>query len=206
MKQKTLIAVAMYVSIFTTACKKDDTTTSPTMKTFIVNVDLAYDPTTQPNPACFIDFDEGKAYKVSEGAANASKIDGLYLLRYAIANDPIIVSPGSYDGSPGYVEADWKKADLLMQNWGTYNHTIVTDGASKHTSTGFAAIKTVNDFNAWLDDGLKYTTSDFYFMDNTHIGNIYLFKTHQNKNGAFKLINAQNGSTGFATLEIKIQP
>jgi hypothetical protein len=183
--------------------KKEPVPPANELKHFTSTVALAYND-TQSDPACFIDLDKGAVYSVSEAAAHASEIDLVYVLRYNIANDPMMVSLGNFDGSDGITAAYWDKQTLEIDQFSTYNHTIIDQ--DNNTATGFATLKSISDFDAWIENSLDYTTQDYYWVDGGYIGDIYVFRTQQNKRGAFKLLDAQNGSNGFATIEIKIEP
>lgn len=189
--------------IFASCTKKDPVQPTDQLKHFTSTIELAYNE-SQADPACFIDLDNGKVYSVSEATAHAAEIDLVYVLRYTIANDPMVVSIGNFDGSDGITAAYWDKQTLGIGGFSNYNHTIVDQDGN--TATGFATLESIADFDAWIGNSLDYTTQDYYQVDGGYIGDMYVFRTHQNKRGAFKLIDAQNGSTGYATIEIKIEP
>jgi hypothetical protein len=204
--KKILVSTVVLAFILTsTSCKKDEETTTATsnLKAFTTTVNLAYN-SSQTDPMCFIDFDAGKAYKVSEALAHQSEIDMVYVLRYMPANDPMFLSLGDFDGKPGMTGAYWDKTTLGINQFSTFNHTLIKGAGSSNTASGFATLKTVTEFNTWLNG--NDPIHDFSGVEPTDIGNIYLFRTHQNKRGAFKVTDCKNGSQGYANLEIKIEP
>jgi hypothetical protein len=174
------------------------------LKHFTSTVALAYND-TQSDPSCFIDLDMGAVYPVSEAAAHAGEIDLVYVPVY-LEDNPFMVSIGVFDGHNGYTDLYWDKQTLGIEQFSTYNHTVIRN--SNNTVTGFETMSTVADFDAGIGDYLNNASNVFddEQVNGSRIGDIYVFRTQQNKRGAFKLLDAQNGSNGFATIEIKIEP
>jgi hypothetical protein len=195
-----IFAVFFLIVLHATSCKKES---DLQMHTYNTTVNLAYS-SAQSDPSCFLDIDSGKVYKVSQAAAKQNEIDFVYVLRYNAANDPRFISLGSFDGKQGYPISYWNKSTLGINAFSFFNHTLISKGGSSNTLSGFASIKTVNDFNVWLNG--NSAIFDAEEISTNEVGNIYLFKTQQNKRGAFRVVNAQNGSSGFATIEVKIEP
>jgi hypothetical protein len=205
MKKQTMLSI-FGILLLSVSCKKknvEPTTSEVPIKTFTTTVDLAYN-NTQPDPACFIDLDKGLVYKVSEALQHQAEIDLVYVLRYFNANDPIILSIGDFDGHPGLPISDWTKTTLGINQFTTFNHTTLNYASSYNTATGFNAITTVNGLISWLNGNTTY--HEFLDVTPATIGDIFLFNTHQNKKGALKVLDCQNGSAGYVKMEIKIEP
>ena len=202
MKKIILSASMLSMLFFANSCKKESDA-SKSVNAYTTTVKLAYN-SSQTDPQCFLDLDSGKVYRVSEALAHQNEIDMVYVLRYSNANDPMFISLGSFDGSSGYPISYWDKTTLGINRFSNFNHILLTSGSSSNTATGFAAVKTVADLNTWLNG--NDPIHDFTNASPNEIGDMVIFKTHQNKNGAFKITNAVNGSSGFATIEIKIEP
>jgi hypothetical protein len=205
--KKIAVVIMLGMLVFSTSCKKKKVEQTPTpeipIHSYTSTVSLAY-ANTQTDPACFIDLDNGAVYTVSQALAHQSEIDIVYVLRYSSANDPMFISIGNFDGGVGYPISYWDKTTLGIDSFTTFNHTLLSDANSSNTATGFDAITTVSGFSSWL--GSSFASSDFNNVDPAMIGNVKLFRTHQNKRGALKILNCQNGSSGFATIEIKVEP
>ena len=152
---------------------------------------------------CFLDLDLGTVYSVSTAAANANKIDVVYVLRYTAANDPMFISIGNFDGQNGYPISSWDKTTLGIGSFSTFNHTVIESAPSSLTTANFNAITKLSQLKGYI--GNVSTSSDFEHLDPSHLGNIYQFRTQQGKVGVFKLNACQNGSSGFATIEIVIE-
>lgn len=204
MNTKFLLPTLLIASVLTifSSCKKDKSQ-STVMRSFSTKVSLAYN-SSQYNPMCFLDIDSGKIYAVSQAAAHQYDIDFVYVLRYNLANDPSFIGMGSFDGKAGYPISYWNKSTLEISSFSYFNHTLISKGGNSNTASGFNSIKTVADFNDWQQG--NEAIQDIAEISTNEIGNIYLFTTHQNKRGAFRVVEAQNGSSGFATIDIKIEP
>ncbi len=191
------------------SCKKKKITptttsaTDPAIFRTTTTVQLAYNNTTQTDPMCFLDLDAGTVYSVSNAAANADKIDLVYVLRYSNANDPMFISIGDFDGNSGMAISTWDKTTLGISNFTTFNHTTFDQCSSSFTTANFNAITKLSELNAALGTGPG--SLEFYWVDPTVVGNLFEFRTQQGKLGTFKLNSCQNGSTGFATIEIVIE-
>lgn len=197
--------IGSFSIIFLASCtKKDPIPPANELKHFTSTIEVAYND-TQSDPACFIDLDMGAVYNVSEAAAHAGEIDLVYAPKYVEGNLRMI-SLGAFDGHNGITDLYWDKQTLGIDQFTTYNYTIIRN--SNNTVTGFETMETVSDFDAGIGDYLTNATTVFDddAVDGSRIGDIYVFRTHQNKRGAFKLLDAQNGSSGFATIEIKMEP
>ena len=201
------ILVLLFSSLLIFSCKKKEieptTTSDPATLRTTSTVDLAYDTGTQTDPLCFLDLDLGTVYSVSNAAANADKIDVVYVIRYTAANDPMFISIGNFDGQNGYPISSWDKTTLGIGAFANYNHTVVEGAPASLTTANFNAIATLSQLKGYI--GNVSTTSDFEHLDPSHVGNIYQFRTQQGKVGAFKLTACQNGSSGFASVEIVVE-
>lgn len=197
----------LFIPLVLFSCKKKEVetneTTDPATLRTTTTVNLAYDTGTQTDPMCFLDLDLGTVYSVSTAAANADKIDIVYVLRYTPANDPMFISLGSFDGQNGYPISSWDKTSLGIGSFSTFNHTVVESAPSSLTTANFNAITKLSQLKGYI--GNVSTSSDFEHLDPSHVGNIYQFRTQQGKVGAFKLNACQNGSSGFATIEIVLE-
>ena len=197
----------LLIPIILLSCKKKEVetseTTDPATLRTTTTVNLAYDTGTQTDPVCFLDLDLGTVYSVSTAAANADKIDLVYVLRYSAANDPMFISIGNFDGNNGYPISSWNKTTLGISSFSTYNHTVIDGAPSALTTANFNSITKLSQLKSYI--GNVTTSSDFEHLDPSHVGNIYQFRTQQGKVGVFKLNACQNGSSGFATIEIVIE-
>lgn len=205
MSTKNLFPFVLLLAViaFSSSCHTKEKSTLNNLRTYTTTVQLAYD-NSQIDPACFIDLDSGKVYNVSNAAFHQKDIDLLYAIRYDMVEDPNFFSLGTFDGSSGYTSNYWDKTTLGINNFTYFNHTTFGDGNSSNTLSGFLNLKTITDLNTWLDGNTPIY--DFEGITNTEIGNIYIFITQQNKRGAFRVINAENGSHGYITIEIKVEP
>lgn len=206
MKKVKVILVLVAVGLLNTQCKKEETTpevVDPSVLRMTTTVDLAYDNSTQTDPICFLDLDSAHVFSVSNAQAHAAEIDLVYVLRYSNANDPMFISMGNFDGQSGYPISTWDKTTLGINQFSSFNHMVIDPASSQFTSANFASITKLSQLKSNI--GSSFSSSDFEAIDPSHIGNIFVFRTHQGKVGAFRVINCQNGSSGFAELEIIIQ-
>ncbi len=205
MKKITFITFTA-ISFVMFSCKKKEVqpvATEVPIHAYTSTITLAYN-NSQTNPACFIDLDNGSVYTVSEALQHQLEIDLVYVLRNANANDPMLISIGAFDGVSGYPISYWDKTTLGIDLFSSFNQTALGDGNSSNTASGFDAITTVSGFTTWL--GSNTPISDFMNVDPSNIGDIKIFRTQQNKKGAIKIVDCQNGASGFATISIKIEP
>lgn len=195
------------------SCKKEKnpatpTPTNPTPEPMLVHkidtVMLAYNTSTQTDPICFFDFDAGTSFSVSDAPANAASIDFVYVLRYAAANDPMFISIGNFDGQPGYPISSWNKTTLGIGTFATYNHTAMWNAPSAVTTASFDAMTKKSELTAAIGTG-PAEGFDNVTIDPTKVGNIYQFRTQQGKLGLFKVLDSQNGSSGYAIIDIKME-
>lgn len=204
----------LVLSTVFTGCKKDDppanTTTNPTtpvvnLKRHTVTVSLAYSTDTQTDPYCFMDLDSGYVYPVSVAAQYADKIDLVYVIRYSNANDPMFISLGNFDGQQGYPISTWNKSTLGIGGFSFFNHTGMDTAPSGLTTAQFNSMTTVAQLESFLGNG-EGSILDFMDINTSEVGDIFEFATQQGKIGAFRVLDAQNGSSGFATIEIIVEP
>ncbi|MCC6700678.1 MAG: hypothetical protein IT221_04095 [Fluviicola sp.] len=206
MKKVKVIFVLATVALLNTQCKKEETTpvtVDPLVLRMTTTLDLAYDNSTQTDPICFLDLDSAHVFSVSNAQAHAAEIDLVYVLRNTNANDPMFISMGNFDGQVGYPISSWDKTTLGINQFTAFNHITIDPASSQLTSTAFASITKLSQLKGYVGSGPS--TSDFEQIDPSHIGNMYAFRTQQGKVGAFRVIDCQNGSSGFAQLEIIIQ-
>jgi len=206
-----MLVAASFVLLSLAQCKKDTeepqnnpSAEDPSVKRMTATIGLAYNTSTQSDPICFIDFDSAQVYPVSQAQAHADVIDAVYVLRYSNANDPMFISLGSFDGQPGYPISSWDKTTLGINAFSNYNHTSIDNASSSLTTANFAGITKLSQLKGYVGTG-PAAGFDFEYIDPTQIGNMYAFRTQQNKVGAFRLIDCQNGSTGYATIEIVME-
>lgn len=202
MKKITLSVLALAILV-AMSCKKTELQEEVKLKTFTATIDLAYNK-SQLNPACFLDLDSGKVYTVSQADSFQKTIDMVYVLRYFNADDPIFLSMGNFDGKSGYPISDWTKVTLGISDWTNYNHTNIGGANSSMTTQRFASMTNLAELNAAFNE-VDNAIHDFKEITNSEVGNIFQFRTYQNKRGYFRLISATNGSSGKATIEIKIE-
>lgn len=211
---KKIIFSALILSAALTGCKKKDppaTTSTNTgtpavnLKRHVVTVYLAYNTSTQTDPYCFLDLDSGYVYPVSTAAQYAQKIDLVYVLRYSNADDPMFISLGNFDGQPGYPISSWNKSTLGIGSFSFFNHTGMDIAPSGLTTAQFTAMTSVAQLETYLGNG-EGSILDFVDINTSEVGDIYEFVTQQGKIGAFRVLDAQNGSAGYATLEVIVEP
>ncbi len=203
--KKLIFAFAILTIGVSTSCKKKKTTTpdsSVHVNTYNTSVTLAYD-ASQTDPMCFLDLDNGAVYSVSQASAHQSEIDVVYVMRYMNANDPMFISIGNFDGGSGYPISYWDKTTLGINTWTTFNHTYLSAVSSSSTTAMFDAMQTTADLTTWYGSAPIF---DNLNVNPNSIGALFKFKTHQNKRGAIKVIDCVNGSNGYATIQIKVEP
>jgi hypothetical protein len=190
---------------FDKKAKKDDGSCKleVPLKRFTVTVDLALSTSTQTDPKCFLDLDEGVAYRVSEANAKASVIDVVYARSFQASSFYYLESIGNFESTP-FAGPEWNKTTLGINTFSNFNYTSLYDYPSADiTATQFSNFTTVSQLKSIA---YYYGGNGISILDGTEIGNVFAFKTQQNKQGVFKVINAQAGSNGFVTLEIIIEP
>lgn len=204
---KILVLTSSTMLVFN-QCKKEEpepltptVVNDPDVSRQNVTIELAYNTSSQTDPVCFIDLDSARVFSVSQAASHASEIDLVYVLRYSNANDPMLISLGNFDGQAGYPISSWDKTTLGINAFNVFNHTSIDAAPSSLTTSNFAAITKLSQLKTYVGTG-PGSAFDFEEINPTHIGNIYSFRTQQNKVGAIRIIDCQNGSSGYVTMEI----
>lgn len=144
----------------------------------------------------FLSISEKKVYTQELASQNQDKIDILCFYEEAGGNNIALAAPGT--GISGIFTGE-----TAPTNWETKNQTYFTLPATELTVDQFNQLK---DGDAVIEGYFNATiTSGNRKAKDMKVNDIWAFKTAANKFGVLKVINVEQGASGFVEFEYKVK-
>ncbi|MFN8309564.1 MAG: hypothetical protein U0T73_06325 [Chitinophagales bacterium] len=166
-----------------------------------MDIQLAYQPGANPNPACLMDFDAGRVYTIEEAKDSFGAIDLIWAAR-TVDHSSYIFSPKVYEGSAG-LGTDFSKIDFHADSWAHYDSARYSAPTVYKAAQAFSEIGNYQDLDNFISDQTITGYNRRIMPD--EVGKTFCFITSKNKQGAFQITNIQYGPHGYMTISVRVE-
>ncbi|MFN8277674.1 MAG: hypothetical protein U0T84_09330 [Chitinophagales bacterium] len=195
--------VAMALVMLLAACEKGNIVPKGTVLSIKYKTTLypAYTTALDSNPACMIDFDEGRVYNVQEAKDSFANIDMIVAVN-TLTKEVYLFSPKVYDGAPG-LPTSFSKVDFHANFWTFYDSTKYSVPSSLHKSLTFDDVGNIQDLNNFISDQVMNSYSRK--LDASPAGKTYCFTTGKGKQGVLRIDQLINGPKGYLNISVFVE-